>query len=316
MKDINEKIYGKYNLESDNQLNRKLHEKANWIKQNVYGNDVLNVGFSQGVIPILLAREGKTVLGIKASIAEIKATEKKMMREEKELQRYITLIKDDFFLREFDKQFETIILNEVIANVTNIHDFLKKVAKLTKDNGKVLIISSFEKGNSHNNKNSFYLWDYLKFQKYGIVLDDIKVSGEWIGVTFIKTDNYELISIEEQSINEFEKKIYTIECLYRDKLNKLYNEVQLLNEKVTVLEEELKEHRDYKNKFIQEKVEKVHIQKELLEQYSIEENIIEEKREISREYELLQDRYNNIRNSTLGRLTVKYWKWKSKRGNR
>ena len=59
-----DKIYDAYMGDWGDELKLKANERISWIAGEVVGNKVLDVGCSQGITSLLLAREGKTVIGI------------------------------------------------------------------------------------------------------------------------------------------------------------------------------------------------------------------------------------------------------------
>jgi len=68
-----------------------------------------------------------------------------------------------------------------------------------------------------------------------------------------------------------------------------------------------------KQELLEEKVEKVNIQKELFEVYSQHELLLKKNQQLEQDYEQLLTRYEKLKNSKLGRLTIKYWKMRKKR---
>lgn len=306
---LRDKIYDEYFSKIDEKSKKEVRDRVHWITQNVYGNEVLDVGCSQGIIPILLGREGKKVLGLDISTSAIENAKKNLLKEEVEVRKFVTFEKGNFFLKSFEKQYDTVILNGVLEQVTNIDDFFNKAVEILKDNGHIIVIATFGISKNVNHKRTFYLRDFIKLQEKGVSIQKIEFFGKWIGVVYVKTDEHNKLLLNEMLMEKFEESIYLLELEYFNKIDLLKKEL----EKTTSILYKLEEYKKYKNKYIEEKVEKVQLQKELIEQYNVEELLINEKKELSQKYELLQHRYNNIKNSTLGRLTVKYWKWRNRR---
>lgn len=306
---LRDKIYDEYFSKIDEKSKKEVRDRVHWITQNVYGNEVLDVGCSQGIIPILLGREGKKVLGLDISTSAIENAKKNLLKEEVEVRKFVTFEKGNFFLKSFEKQYDTVILNGVLEQVTNIDDFFNKAVEILKDNGHIIVTTTFGISKNVNHKRTFYLRDFIKLQEKGVSIQKIEFFGKWIGVVYVKTDEHNKLLLNEMLMEKFEESIYLLELEYFNKIDLLKKEL----EKTTSILYKLEEYKKYKNKYIEEKVEKVQLQKELIEQYNVEELLINEKKELSQKYELLQHRYNNIKNSTLGRLTVKYWKWRNRR---
>ena len=62
--DIHDRVTEAYYGKMGQQFMRETQERIHWICNNVQGRSVLDVGCSQGIVPILLAREGINVIGI------------------------------------------------------------------------------------------------------------------------------------------------------------------------------------------------------------------------------------------------------------
>lgn len=298
------------------EFGKKVRDRIHWITQNVYGNEILDVGCSQGIVPILLGREGKKVLGLDISASAIADAEKYLSKEEPETQNCVSFEKDNFFLKTFTKKYDTLILGEVLEHITDVEAFFKKAVSTTKDNGRIIVTTPFGINEFIDHKRTFYLLDFIKFQENGVIIDEIKFFGKWIGIIYIKTNEREKVELTEDLLSDFEEALYKVELEYLGKIKRLNKKINSLKKEKDTLKNNITELNEYKNKYILEMSEKVNIEKELLEQYNREEMMINENRNLRKKYEQLLDRYNNMRNSTLGKLTVKYWRWRNKRSNK
>lgn len=316
MEDIRDKIYDIYYSENSDECVENLREKIHWVTQNVHGIDILDVGCSKGIVPILLGREGKRVLGVDVSTPAIEEANKNLLKEEEEVQELVTFERGNFFLKEFKKQYDTVILGGVLEHIKDVNNFFEKAVSTTKQNGRLIVTTSFGINEFPDYKRTFYLYDFIKYQDFGVVIEDIKFFGKWIGIKYIKSNEIDKVKLNDDLFRSFEKALKYMERNYITKLYQQDKEMELLKEelkKIPKLQEEIEKLKVFKEKFIQEKIEKTYVKKELLEVYNNEAILINERRELSRQYEQLLHRYNNIRNSTLGKLTLKYWKWRSKR---
>lgn len=84
-----------------------------------------------------------------------------------------------------------------------------------------------------------------------------------------------------------------------DSQNKI---IESMRKKIHLLEEKVN---DLEIKINQEKLEKLNIYKKLYDEYSYIESLLIE-------YYNLKERYTALVNSKLGKLTLKYWKFKNK----
>ncbi|WP_087973582.1 class I SAM-dependent methyltransferase [Oceanobacillus rekensis] len=340
MEIIKDKIYDVYYSDKNTLFQRKVRERTHWMCRNVTGNNVLDIGCSQGITAILLGREGKNVLGIDISESAIQDAKKNLELEEEETHNCITFEKANFMLKEFEQQYSTIILGEVLEHINDIQSFFSKASSLLEENGNIIVTTPFGINDFIDHKRTFYLNDFINLQNKDMSIMDVRFFGKWIGVVYKKNEN-EPTAIDEDLLVELEKAFYNVE---RDLLNsqkKLTNQIsglkeekKIIEEKKKIIEEEKKiieeekqaindkiigefeiSDQSYKQKYTDEKVEKVKLQKTILDQYKREERLLKENEVLMEKVNKLENRYYNLKNSKLGKLTTKYWKLRNKRRN-
>ncbi|MBO1005558.1 class I SAM-dependent methyltransferase [Pseudogracilibacillus auburnensis] len=319
MEKLEDKIYDAYYSNTNREFRQKVRERIHWICENVSGNIVLDIGCSQGITSILLGREGKKVFGIDLSESAINDATENLKKENEETQKLVDFQKENLMLYNFKERYDCVILGEVLEHINDVQSFFSKATAQVKDNGRVIVTTPFGINDFIDHKRTFYLHDFLSFQSDVLKIVDIKFLGKWIGVIYQKSPNITDIEFDHHLLLEFEQNIYKIEREYLEKQLQLRNKNLAMKKQIDEAKnknKELRENVDYKKKLLIEKAEKVKIQKELIEQYNREEQLIQEQRELSRQYEILQHRYNNIKNSTLGKFTLKYWNWRNKRGRK
>lgn len=112
---ISEVYYGKILDENLQQLTR---ERIHWIIKQATGLKVLDIGYSQGIVFILLEREGFDVTGIDIERGAIEYTSHELEQEEKEVRDRIRLINADVLDYDFGAiEFYTVIAVEVIEHL-------------------------------------------------------------------------------------------------------------------------------------------------------------------------------------------------------
>lgn len=316
---LQDKIYDAYYSESNKQFRKKVRERIHWICENIHGYNVLDVGCSQGITAILLGREGKKVFAIDSSESAISDAKQNLEKEDKVTQNLVHFQKENFMIYNFEEKFDTVILGEVLEHINDVYSFFSKAVEQVKDGGKIIVTTPFGINDFVDHKRTFYLHDFLQLQTDNLKITDITFFGKWIGVIYEKSSNIVGKTINNDLLVDFEQAIYDLERGLLDHQSKLIDEIKKIKSQLIKLEDEnklLRENKDYKEKFLLEKKEKANIQKTLIEQYNKEEQMINDFKELSRQYEMLQHRYNNIKNSTLGKLTLKYWNWRNKRGRK
>lgn len=309
---IRDKIYDAYHNELGASFGEKVRERIHWIVKNVRGQEILDVGCSQGITSILLGREGKNVLGIDYSSSAIQDALKNLEKEEEETKKHVKFEHCNFFLKEFEKKFDVIILGEVLEHISDINTFFEKTTNLIKDEGLIIVTTPFGINDYIDHKRTFYFKDFLELQINSFGIENITLFGKWIGVIYRK--NKEALKIDLKVLEKLEAGFFDVE-------RTLNNEVAELRRKVSKLTEQLENVKkqkepasnDYKNKYIEEKKEKIKIQEELYNAYSKQEELINNYKKLMDEKEKIQKLYDNLRNSKLGKFQIKYWNMRNKK---
>ncbi|WP_277679778.1 class I SAM-dependent methyltransferase [Gracilibacillus dipsosauri] len=314
MKKLEDKIYDAYYSENDTVFRKKVRERVHWVCSNTTGFSILDIGCSQGITSIILGREGKNVKGLDISENAINDAKANLKKEEYETQECVSFERANFMLKTFDEEFDSIILGEVLEHITDIESFFNKAVSLLRDKGRLIITTPFGINDFPDHKRTFYLKDFLLLQNNEAVISELKFFGKWIGVIYERKSSGNILSIDDSLLQQFEETVYDIERSYINNENKL-------KKKITLLSDELNNNKMVKAKFIngpdeitklkdlyhQEKLQKAQLQKELIEVYQKEEKVLKDYKQILENSESLLKRYNNLKNSKLGKLTTKYW---------
>ncbi|WP_170140652.1 class I SAM-dependent methyltransferase [Oceanobacillus arenosus] len=337
MEKIQDKIYDVYYSETDTNFRRKVRERIHWICRNISGDEVLDIGCSQGITAILLGREGKKVLGLDLSEDAIREANENLEKEEEETRNSVRFEKGNLVLKEFEQQYSSVILGEVLEHINDIESFFTKASSLVKENGRLIITTPFGINDFVDHKRTFYLNDFLKLQTSEISIAEVKFFGKWIGVIYQKgQENKNDLLSERKLFDELEEAFNNIERSLLTNQQKLNKKVKMLENKTKNSEEQINalmekkiqlekdnqllientkaNKNDYQKKYLDEKVEKVKIQKQLLDEYKREEKLLSEKKEMTKEIEKIENRYSSLKNSKLGKLTTRYWKLRNKKG--
>src|SRR5689334_23939464 len=83
---INEHYYG----DPNEPTTKRARERIHWICNQAAGQDVLDIGCSQGVVCLILGREGCTCTGIDIESASLATAEQALANEDEIIRRRIT----------------------------------------------------------------------------------------------------------------------------------------------------------------------------------------------------------------------------------
>lgn len=136
---INEAYYDKMGVD----FGRRTRDRINWMASQASGSTVLDVGCSQGITCILLAREGFDALGIDIYPQAVEYALKERDAEIPAVQRRLSFECTDLSALGPDRLFDTVIAGEVAEHQTNPERFLRKALSHLKPGGRIVVTAPF-----------------------------------------------------------------------------------------------------------------------------------------------------------------------------
>ncbi|WP_153463373.1 methyltransferase domain-containing protein [Sediminibacillus terrae] len=233
----------------------KVRKRVHWICENAFGESILDVGCSQGITSILLAREGKKVLGIDLLKESIEHAEDLLSDEAQ-----TTIENVDFKIANFmnydfgEKKYDTIIFGEILEHIADPHRFINRASTLLREDGRIIVTVPFGINDYFDHKKTYYLEGLLRLQNDKLELDDVVFLGNWVGTILTVKNNQEKGNkFNLELLKEFETKIYDRERDFLNQIAILKSEVDKENKLEKELYELTQELRE-KNELIKEKV--------------------------------------------------------------
>lgn len=313
---INNRYFGEVNsIETTFNTRERIH----WICKRVKGKKIMDVGCSQGIISILLAREGFSVLGIDIESEAIDYAKKELEKESELVIQNVEFRKVDITNDVKDLgEFDTIIVGEVLEHFAHPERALINIYKLLKHNGRVIITVPFGFLNFHDHKQTFYILNFVKTVYPFFNEVELFIKNK---ILFFVGEKRELLKkqldIEELEINKLINLIEEEEIIFKE-IEKKYTikdlektrRINKLNEKIKKFEAGYK--KDYeKSSQIVDQVTEVNLKKldELLDRINIEEkleNILGKSKLIHNDVKVLKkektiicNKYNKVLNTLL-----------------
>lgn len=300
---------------------KKTRNRIHWICENSLGEQILDVGCSQGITSILLGREGKKVIGIDLLKESIDYAKEMLTNEAEVTKQHVEFINDNFIEYDFKQQkFDSVIFGEVLEHLTDPKRFVKKAYDILAENGQIIITVPFGINDYFDHKKTYYLIELLELQMDLFSIKQIEFFGKWIGVVLTKGSK-ELLNLDLELVKRLEQTFYEIERNYIEELNakresienlkkiKLLNkqlekkildngkreekqliEIDKLNTKISELETEILKNKQDKNKYHQLESKNNHLLNELNEK-SIETT------KVINENMLLKEELNRLKES-------------------
>ncbi|ALS25942.1 SAM-dependent methyltransferase [Paenibacillus sp. 32O-W] len=165
---------------------RKTRERIHWICSKVQGQRVLNVGCSQGITEVLLAREGKYPVGIDIEEEAIEYAKNALLNESESVKRNVEYHACSIFDFNVDYKFETVIMAEVMEHFSSSASLLTRVSDMLTDDGTIVVTVPFGINDFIDHKKTYYLVNLLEEITPFFGISEIKFLGQWIGLVASK----------------------------------------------------------------------------------------------------------------------------------
>ena len=277
----NDRIYEGYKGDLGKEFQLKVQKRFLWMSQMVHGKSILDVGCSQGIFPILMAREGKRVVGVDLDRSAIEKANNLKSQEENSVQKNVDFISVSMNDLEINEKFDTIILSEILEHVFYPADMLKKATSMLNDDGVIVITVPFGINSYFDHKKTYYVFDLFKETNGILKITDMEFFDTWIGIKCIKSDEI-TETMPLQYLEKMEKNLYEME-------NKLFLKYTKITQSLSESKNENKELEktiENEKKLVKEKENIIEGQQELIEEKI--KLIEEQKNEISNMIELLK----------------------------
>jgi glycosyltransferase involved in cell wall biosynthesis/SAM-dependent methyltransferase len=139
-------------------LQRRARRRIHWMCRQADGDEVLDVGCSQGIASILLGREGKAVTGIDHEQAAIEFALGRLEREEQPVRDRVAFrLAEARDLPFADDAFDTVLLGEVLEHQVDPRPTLAEAARVVRPTGRVVITAPYGLFPHHDHKEPLYL---------------------------------------------------------------------------------------------------------------------------------------------------------------
>lgn len=117
---------------------RACRERVHWLAERARGR-VLDIGCSQGLLPILLAREGTEVVGVDIEASGIEFAGQRLREEPENVRARVRFLLTDACTWEPNEQFDTVVLSEVLEHISKPQKLLDVARRLLVDEGRLLV---------------------------------------------------------------------------------------------------------------------------------------------------------------------------------
>ncbi|RYD01255.1 hypothetical protein N752_30120 [Desulforamulus aquiferis] len=168
----------------------RAKRRINWLAGQAEGEQVLDVGCSEGILALLLAREGFKVVGVDINQEALKYAEGLFKNEAESVCKRASFINGDLMAVEFaGDSFDTVILGELLEHLLHPALILERACHFLKPGGKLLVTTPFGYFPSTDHKQTFTLASFSALLKPFISPVEIAIEDGYIRFAGRKREN-------------------------------------------------------------------------------------------------------------------------------
>jgi 2-polyprenyl-3-methyl-5-hydroxy-6-metoxy-1,4-benzoquinol methylase len=158
---------------------RRIH----WMCAQVGGPDVLDVGCSQGIASILLAREGHRVIGIDREREAIRAARERLDQEEAQVRERVEFTVGEGRAVGFpDGSFDAVLLGEVLEHQLDPGKLLDEARRVLRPGGRIVVTTPYGVHPYPDHKEPLYLSALLERLSSKLSIAEIVLVDRYAGV--------------------------------------------------------------------------------------------------------------------------------------
>ncbi|WP_214845809.1 bifunctional 2-polyprenyl-6-hydroxyphenol methylase/3-demethylubiquinol 3-O-methyltransferase UbiG [Exiguobacterium sp. S90] len=303
---------------------KKVRARIHWIVREAKGEDILDVGCSGGLVPILLGREGKRVTGIDVSPEAIAEATSALKEEAASVQSVVMFSETNIMSFSANRQFDTVLMTEVLEHIGEPERVIQQAYTLVKPGGRLVVTVPFGVNDYADHKRTYYLKRLVEqVTPYGTI-EKIERFDKWLGVTLVVQEDVQparMLSAEE--VDWLEDSFETVERMHLAEVIRLKQVNKRLEQKVQhVAEIELRmvEQSNEQVKLEHQVSEMNQQLEQLAHQYTLVlkryEEALVSNMEVLEANEAWKSKYRSLANSKLGKVIVRYWKLRRKLSRR
>ncbi|MBE2241747.1 MAG: glycosyltransferase [Burkholderiaceae bacterium] len=198
------------------ETSRAARDRIHWMCAQCDGERVLDVGCSQGIASILLAREGFKVTAIDTHPESIAFARREIEAESRQVQQRLTLIETDLASLPEVPTYDTILLGEVIEHQARPERLLRAAKARLNPDGRLVCTTPFGLHPHPDHKVSLFPRHFAEFaSSVGLAMRSMIADGRNIFCVFARADAEmtcppaDLVSIMERATLESQALLLT-----------------------------------------------------------------------------------------------------------
>jgi glycosyltransferase involved in cell wall biosynthesis/SAM-dependent methyltransferase len=222
---------------------RSTQARVHWICARAEGPRVLDIGCSQGIAPVLLAREAKQVTGIDVDPQAIAYALGLRDKEPPHVSERLEFVQGDALTHDFGEQlYDTVILGEVLEHLNQPGQLIEVAAKFMKEDGQLIVTVPFGVNDYFDHKATYYLSRMYVLLNKRFEVVEVEPVENWIAFVGRRRTNGQPgpLPFDLSLIEKVEQAFAQVEARYSERLRQLQLKFDKLQKDKKTLDERLK----------------------------------------------------------------------------
>lgn len=196
---------------------RVARDRIHWMCAQCDGQRVLDVGCSQGIASILLARDGFDVTAIDTHPDSVAFARREFAAEAPLVQQRLTLIETDLASLPEQPGYDTIVLGEVIEHQVRPDRLLRAAKARLNPGGRLIVTTPFALHPHPDHKVSLFPRDLVEFARgIGLAVTKLQVDGDYMRCVMVapaeagpQPDAAEVLRLTEAATLDSQQRLFS-----------------------------------------------------------------------------------------------------------
>ena len=214
-----------------------LRRRIDWMVGEADGPCVLDVGCSEGILEVLLARHGITVTGVDIDPDALDFARQLLAKESEEVRERVKFVQGDFIgTRPVTGLFDTVVMGELLDYLDDPGAMLDRGLEHLRPGGRVVITAPFGVHPHQDNRRNFYLTDLIGLLKPRLGLELLSVEDNHIrfvgrlsedrDVSWQRLNTEAVLSMTDTALVASQRKLYGMLEMRGGRIERLQQRLQ------------------------------------------------------------------------------------------